>query len=221
MTMATLGFYVRPWIKVEYPEIPAVGRFEGAFFQPQYWKPEYPNPAFGNARPDDLFWAARRVAAFSDDAIRAAVARGQFSNKAAELYLGDVIIVRRDKVARYYLNITNPVVDFAIDSAGQLTFKNAAADLKFAAAAAEYRIRWARFDNSTGEATAVGQEMVVNAPSAAVPSELHHAHYIRAIVTSHHPEQPNWVHPVHVFFRKQGNHWQTVGLERVVPQRSS
>ncbi len=77
LTMVTLGFYVRPWIKVEYPEMPAVGRFEGAFFQPQYWKPEYPNPAFDNARADDLFWAARRVAAFSDEAIRAAVAAGK------------------------------------------------------------------------------------------------------------------------------------------------
>jgi hypothetical protein len=85
LTMVTLGFYVRPWIKVDYPEMSAVGRFEGAFFQPQYWKPEYPNPAFGTARADDLFWAARRVAAFSDEAIRAAVAAGKYSDKAAEL----------------------------------------------------------------------------------------------------------------------------------------
>jgi hypothetical protein len=35
LTMITLGFYVRPWIKVEYPAMAAVGRFEGAFFQPQ------------------------------------------------------------------------------------------------------------------------------------------------------------------------------------------
>src|SRR5918999_4670956 len=130
--------------------MPSVGRFEGAFFQPQYWKPEYPNPAFDTARADDLFWAARRVAAFSDDAIRAAVAYGNYSNKAAELYLGDVIIVRRDKVARYYLNITNPVVDFAIDASGRMTFKNAAADQNFASPADAYRIRWARFDNATG-----------------------------------------------------------------------
>ena len=28
ITMLTLGFYVRPWIKVQYPDIPAVGRIE-------------------------------------------------------------------------------------------------------------------------------------------------------------------------------------------------
>jgi hypothetical protein len=124
-------------------------------------------------------------------------------------------------VARYYLNITNPVVDFDIDNGGQMTFKNAAVDLKFASPATDYRIRWARFDNATGEATAVGDEVVVKEPSAAVPNELRSADYIRAIVTSHHPDQPNWVHPVHVFFRKQGNRWQAVGLERIVPPRES
>jgi hypothetical protein len=220
LTMATLGFYVRPWIKVGYPEMAEVGRFEGAFFQPQYWKPEYPNPAFGNARPDDLFWAARRVAAFSDEAIRAAVAYGKYSNKAAELYLGDVIIVRRDKVARYYLNITNPVVDFVMDDAGRMTFRNAAVDANFASAAAEYRIRWARFDNATGNAEPVGDEVVAKEASTTVPRALADAPYIRAIVTSHHPQQPNWTHPVHVFFRKQGGGWKTVGLERVVQPTS-
>jgi hypothetical protein len=220
LTMMTLGFYVRPWIKVEYPEFGAVGRFEGAFFQPQFWKPEYPNPAFNNARPDDLFWAARRVAAFSDEAIRETVKNGRYSDKAAELYLGDVIIVRRDKVARYYLNVTNPVIDFAIDN-GTMTFKNASVDLKFASAADHYRIAWARFDNNTGAAQPAGDPVTVNDTKAAVPRELLNAEYIRAIVTSHHPQQPNWAHPVYVFFRKQGEGWKAVGLERVVPQKDS
>jgi len=221
LTMVTLGLYVRPWIKVQYPEMPSVGRFEGAFFQPQYWKPEYPNPAFDNARPDDLFWAARRVAAFSDEAIRATVANGKYTDNAAELFVGDVIIVRRDKVARYYLNITNPVVDFAIDAAGRMTFKNAAVDLKFASAGAEYRIRWARFDNTTGEAQPVGSEVVTRELTAAVPRDLRDAPFIRAIVTSHHPEQPNWVHPTYVFFRKEDNGWKLVGLERLAPEKPS
>ena len=217
LTMLTLGLYVRPWIKVEYPEMPAVGRFEGAFFSAEQWKPEYPNPAFGNARADDLFWAARRVAAFSDEAIRAVVKSGKYSDRRAELYIGDVIIVRRDKVARYWLNITNPVVDFAMDGNGTMTFRNASVDLRFAAAAQEYRIAWARFDNSTGEASTVGKPSAVQATTAQAPRELLSADYIRATVTSHHAQQPNWVHPVQVFFRRTGSGWQTVGLERLVP----
>ena len=98
--MLTLGFYVRPWIKVSYPDIPAVGRFEAAFFQPEKWKPEYPNPAFDNARPDDEFWAARRVLAFSDEAIAAVVKTAEFSDPEATGYVTQVLITRRDKIAR-------------------------------------------------------------------------------------------------------------------------
>ena len=46
---------------------PSVGRFEGDAFDPRAWKPEYPNPAFENMRPDDAFWAARIVSRFDDD----------------------------------------------------------------------------------------------------------------------------------------------------------
>ena len=63
VTMLTLGLYVRPWIKVPYPDVPAVGRIESTYYRAENWKPDYPNPAFRNARPDDRFWAARIVAA--------------------------------------------------------------------------------------------------------------------------------------------------------------
>ena len=52
-------------------------------------------------RDDDAFWAARRVAAFTDDLIRAAVHTGQFSDPAAEKYLADVLIKRRDKIKQH------------------------------------------------------------------------------------------------------------------------
>ena len=39
-------------------------------FDPPKWKPRVPNPAFRRARPDDTFWAARRVMAFTDEMIR-------------------------------------------------------------------------------------------------------------------------------------------------------
>src|SRR6185295_5941907 len=61
VTMLTLGLYVRPWIKVDYPDIPAIGRFEANYFMPQAWKPDYPNAAFRATRPEDRFWAARIV----------------------------------------------------------------------------------------------------------------------------------------------------------------
>jgi hypothetical protein len=100
-TLATLGLYVRPWITVDYWErARSVGRFEGDFFDPVAWRPEYPNPAFENLRPDDAFWAARLVARFSDDALRAVVAKARFSEPGAADHVLATLIKRRDKVVR-------------------------------------------------------------------------------------------------------------------------
>ena len=71
LTLATLGLYVRPWMLIDYPDVPpSVGRIEAKAFDPLTWKPEYPNPAFDNMRPDDAFWAARIVSRFTDEMIR-------------------------------------------------------------------------------------------------------------------------------------------------------
>ena len=68
MTLATLGLYFKPWVTYRYPDVPpSVGRFEGERFDPLAWKPEYPNTAFDNMRPEDAFWAARIVARVSED----------------------------------------------------------------------------------------------------------------------------------------------------------
>jgi hypothetical protein len=77
-------------------------------------------------RADDAFWAARRVAAFTDELIRAAVHTGEFSDPAAEKYLGDVLIKRRNKVTSLYLTAVNPIVSPRLDPDGRLTIENAA-----------------------------------------------------------------------------------------------
>ena len=52
----------------------SLGRaIEADFFTPELWKPEYPNAAFENMRPDDAFWAARIVAQFDAEIVRALV----------------------------------------------------------------------------------------------------------------------------------------------------
>ncbi len=90
-------------------------------------------------RDDDAFWAARRVAAFTDEMIRAAVHTGQFSDPAAEKYLGDVLIKRRDKIKSVYLTAVNPIVSPRLDASGRLTFENAAFAAGVASGPATYR----------------------------------------------------------------------------------
>ena len=167
LTLATLGLYVRPWMLIDYPDVPpSVGRFEGDAFDPEKWKPEYPNTAFDNMRPDDAFWAARIVSKFSDAAIRAIVEKARYSDPAATEYISATLIKRRDKVLATWLNQVNPVVDVALDATGALTFRNAAVDAKAATAAESYSLRWFRFDNATDTRSDVGEAMSVTGTRA-------------------------------------------------------
>ena len=79
-TAYTFGIWERPWRKVKYPypKYGEVGRIEADYFEPHKWKPEYPNPAFERMLTDDGFWAAKIVARFSDEAIRALVTAGEY-----------------------------------------------------------------------------------------------------------------------------------------------
>ena len=84
----SLGFALSPWQTVKYVEYPSIGKFEGDEFDPNKWRPQTPTAAYMEMRDDDAFWAARRVAAFTDELIRAAVHTGQYSDPAAEKYSG-------------------------------------------------------------------------------------------------------------------------------------
>ena len=64
--------------------------------------------------------------AFTDEHIRAAVKTGQYTDPAAEKLLSDVLIARRDKIARVYTAKVNPLVKFSLDGSGALTFENPA-----------------------------------------------------------------------------------------------
>jgi len=215
-TMATFGLFVPRWAFVEYPmQVPAVGRFEGDHFEPETWVPHYPNPAFENARPDDTFWAARRVMAFSDEAIRAIVETGRYTDPRATEYLTHVLIARRDKIGRAWLTNVNPLVDFVLDETGTMRFANAAVAAGVAEAPREYRIRWSSVDNASNTATPHGAEATVTTTSAVPPSSLTDAELIRAEIATIHDRRPAWTQPVRVTFRRLDRGWTTVGLERV------
>jgi hypothetical protein len=136
----TLGLYIPPWSMAKYPDYPSVGRIEYARFDPERWVPEYRNAAFENMLPDDAFWAAKQVAAFSDEDIRAAVRAGQLSDQKAQEWLIECLIKRRDKVVRAYLPKVLPLDRFRIEN-GSLAFDEVGTGVN---PQPRYSIRWFR-----------------------------------------------------------------------------
>ena len=215
-SLVSLGLYVPSWQRINYPDLPSVGRIDADHFRPDLWKPTLPNPAFQNARADDTFWAARRVMAFSDDAIRAVVQTAALTDPRATTYLANVLIKRRDQIGRTWLTGVNPIVSPSINAYGVLTFRNAATDAGVAAAPTKYRVSWATYDNTTGVGTPLGQVDRSNEPQCQVPANLtRDAEYLMADIRAFHPAYPAWSTSVRVFFRRDHNAWTTVGLERL------
>jgi hypothetical protein len=217
LTMATLGLYVRPWLTIDYPGGPdSVGNFEGDAFDPETWKPEYPNPAFRNMQPEDAFWAARLVAKFTPEMIRAAVEKGRYSDPRATEYITQTLIKRRDKVLRVFLNRVNPVVDPQLSADGVLTFRNAAVDAGVATPASSYAVGWSRFDNATGAHTWVGDTALTETSGQAPKEVLQGTEFVAVLIRGLHPQQARWLRPTRVYFRRDGAGWKTVGIDRAV-----
>ena len=222
----SLGFALSPWQTIRYAKYPSIGKFEGDRFDPRAWRPQTPTTAYMEMRDDDAFWAARRIAAFSGELIRAAVHTGEFSDPAAEQYLGDVLIKRRDTIARIYLTAINPIVDPRLDANGGLTFSNAAFDAGVATGAPTYHAAWMRFDNATGETTPLaetqGTTTVIDAPRN-LPTAP--GTFIAVDVSADIASYPTWRRPIRAWFRRSGEGWTLVGLERqpetVSPERAS
>ena len=221
LTLATLGLYTRPWMHIDYPDDmpPAVGRLEATAFDPVQWKPEYPNPAFDNMRADDAFWAARIVATLDAASIRAIVEKARYSDPRATDYMTDVLMRRREKVLRQWLTAVNPVIDVALGDTGTLTFANAAERAGVATPAQAYIVQWARFDNATGAATAVGAAAESAAMTAPAPAALldgaRDGDIVQATIAARHPEHQSWATPVTARFRRTAGRWTLVGLIRL------
>jgi hypothetical protein len=212
----SFGFALSPWQTIDYVEYPSTGKFEGDRFDPRNWRPQIPMPAYVELRDDDAFWAARRVVAFTDDLIRAAVHTGEFSDPAAEKYLADTLIKRRDKIASVYLVAVNPIVSPRLDANNRLTFENAAVAAGVAKGAATYRASWALFDNATGQTRPLSETQstttTIEAPSG-LPTAA--GSFIEVSISADNPAYPTWKQPIRTHFRRQSDGWKLVGLERL------
>jgi len=207
--------YVRPWLRLpDPPAAPAVGRFSADGFDPRAWVAEYPKAAFDNMREDDAFWGARIVARFSDEAIRAIVGKGRYSDPAAATALTDALIKRRDRIKEVWLTGINPIVNATLSPEGELRFENASTLYGVGGRPEGYALRWSRFDNATDTHSPAGDEVTVTDAGAQAPaSVLQGGDFVSVRIATRHPRYPSWT-PVQVYFRRTAAGWRTVGLDR-------
>jgi hypothetical protein len=216
----SFGLYIPSFHFIDYPDFKSVGYFSADGFDPAQWRPRVPNPAFRRARPDDTFWAARRVMAFTDEMIRAAVQSGRYSDAAAAQHITDTLIARRDAIGRTWLTAVNPVIDPAMAPSGALTFANAAVATGVAPAPASYEVAWFTFDNATGGSTPIGAPVTSARAGADAPAGLPTADgaFVRVDIKAAGGAHPSWAEPVRGYFRRTGGAWKLVGFERMPDQ---
>ena len=208
-TLFSLGLWERPWRRVQFPVLPGVGRIEAEFFQPEAWRPEYPNPAFERMQDEDAFWAAAIVHEFTDDAVRAVVAAGALGNADSERYLADTLIRRRDKTRAHYFARMNPLTRFVVTD-GVLRFRNLGEEAGLGRADG-YDVEWSEFDNVTGRHVAIGAKAH---GGAGLPVPDHPATFLAARIRTRSASCPAWARPLTVFLRGGAGSREVVGIER-------
>jgi hypothetical protein len=200
----TLGIGSAPWERGSFPERPSVGIFESKLFDPDAWKPLVPNPAFLSRLPDDDFWAAKHVMAFTNDDIRAIVETGEFSDQRSAEYVIATLARRRDKIGRTFFSRVLPLDHFWVQN-DELMFEDLALKYGFQPYR-HYDVRWARFDNIRRT-----HDPIPGSNSTHLPGEAGRASegsYFCAIIGS------PLGHKAYVYVRKEKADYKVVGVER-------
>ena len=127
-----------------------------------------------------------------------------------------MLIKRRDKIASTYLTAVNPIVAARLDTNGRLTFENAAVAAGVASGPATYRASWFRFDNATGETQALSETQspttTIEAPRG-LPTTP--GSFVTVDISVDSEAHPTWRRPIRTYFRRGGEGWTLVGLERL------
>ena len=223
LTLASLGLWRRPFMRVNAPsDLPAAGNFTADGFEPARWRPHYRNAAFENMQPEDAFWAARLVAAFTPEAIERIVAKARFTDPRVTDHVTGTLLRRRELILRTWLAAFNPLVRPAIADGATLRFTNAAVEAGVSAPPAGYELSWFRFDNATGARSYIGSPQRVTMAAAAIPAgDLGGAEYVGVDIRTVHADEPQWRRPVRLYLRAGNNEWRVVGIDRLTPDAAA
>jgi hypothetical protein len=126
---ASLGLYHRAWEDADSTLLsPSLGYLPSETFDPEHWRPSDENTAFADMTSADAYWAAKIVAGFTDEMVRAAVAQGALPTRADADTLARRIEIRRDRTVAYWFGrvstVEQPHVDGGTDGALRLAFRD-------------------------------------------------------------------------------------------------
>ncbi len=201
-----LGLTPKEWERVEFPKLRGIGNFESQSFDPDNWKTDYPNRAFLSRLPDDDFWAAKQVMAFTDDDIRAIVETARFSDPRSTEYMIATLAERRNKIGRAFFSKVLPLDHFRIEN-GELLFDDLAVQYGFRTHP-HYRVRWFRFSNVDEKTEPIAANESTRLPVEAVRSSR--GSYFSATINA--PDDPHKL--VSIYFRKEKTGYKLVGIDR-------
>ena len=200
----SFGIWSPKWQRARYPGIRSVGRFESKIFDPETWTANNDYAALANHLPDDDFWAARKVMAFTDDDIRALVRAGGYTDPRAEEWIVRCLSERRDKIGRTFFSKVAPLADFHIEDS-ELKFTDYAERYGFSPPR-NWRIVWARFNNFAQKKTPLPGEESFRLPAAA--RQAKDGEYFAATITS-----GEYGEDVDVYIYKDRGKFRVIGVE--------
>jgi hypothetical protein len=126
LSFVSLGLWRRPWEVHGVVRYPEVGYFTADLFEPDKWKPSFPNLAFEQMDDSDGYWGAKIVTAFTDEIIRRLAEAGEYSRPEVTQYVAEVLRQRRDVIGKYWLNRVTPLEEITL-LGSRLDFRDLAA----------------------------------------------------------------------------------------------
>ncbi len=115
----TLGIVQRPWDENRFAKTGSVlGYYQVDNFEPESYRPGYPNPAMLRMTERDGAWMARIMARMSPAHVKAMIDAGQLRDETLEAELTRVVLGRRHKVLSRYLGVVSSLVEPEVKVSG-------------------------------------------------------------------------------------------------------
>lgn len=116
--LLTLGLLDRPWDRAQRGAAwPTLGYYDDEPFDPESWRPGYPNPAYDRMTEADTAWMARIVARLTPRHLEALVRTARFSDPTVAAELVRILSARREAILERYLTVLSPLTWPSLDEA--------------------------------------------------------------------------------------------------------